>query len=753
LIEAAILAAILWWVLPRQEWLFEVVKAVVSFVVCRLAIPGVEYGWHWLTAPYYLQRERLRDLEASTSVKPGDQQSIAPFMAPPDLGHFVGREAELGHLSQALAHVRGPVPRLVSVVGIGGIGKSVLAAHFATLHRERFPDGVFWTRVDSETPIDMARNVATALGHSTAPQNDSHARAVLQKLLAGKRALVVLDNADGPTAIERLEYMRPNSDTVAVLITTQNRGLASAVGARQLDLAGFDATQADRLFAKVLGSKPLSELESSEVERIAGLVGGSPLAIDLAAQAIARHEQTSIADFRRWLEQPASALQMRAAGKNIEATVTRSLELLEVDQRACFLTLGACADAGFSLETAKGTVPKDYSSRVDRVLRELCDLSLVQKKPNDRFGLHPIIRAFVRSQPNAANADLAHATYWYHFVDCHSNDRSSDWEKLIGEWEGIRTAWDWCLSATATDVAQSARTDFELVCRTSARLAAGLRFFLDALGLWRDANQRMPGSLRAAQLIGDVPLQFVIRRHFALYLRKSGQLDEAAALNIENIRLAENQGRLEWVAIESEQLGRVRLRQQKLTEAAELFGKALHIARSPDGRGPRDEGQALSCLGELFRREGNLDAAVKNFEEALSIYDELNDRQGVCSTLIHLGDVHLDAGRTEAARQTYMRAIKEFPQSKRAEVEGSIYQGLGLALHALGRDLDALACFVISADVCGWLGIPGWRNQPVAEARDRLVSTLGSKARRLDAESTPVDETVKNARAHVAALA
>jgi len=80
------------------------------------------------------------------------------------------------------------------------------------------------------------------------------------------------------------------------------------------------------------------------------------------------------------------------------------------------------------------------------------------------------------------------------------------------------------------------------------------------------------------------------------------------------------------------------------------------------------------------------------------------------------------------AEQYYVAALSLYKKSGRIEVAGSLYQNLGFVLQELGENLDALSCYIVSADICSRLGIPGWGNKSPYNARDLLLESLGQEA-------------------------
>ena len=154
---------------------------------------------------------------AGAGLGPRSMASIASTTARAD----AGREEEMKRLERLLLSPGGS--RLCSIVGLagtGGIGKSALAFHFATVHQADFPDGVIGLRVDGKSPDAIAREFARAAGDEIDVDDPREAATLMQQTFRDLRMLLIFDNADNSTTIQTL---RPGGDRCAVLITTRDR--------------------------------------------------------------------------------------------------------------------------------------------------------------------------------------------------------------------------------------------------------------------------------------------------------------------------------------------------------------------------------------------------------------------------------------------------------------------------------------------------------------------------------------------------
>ena len=284
----------------------------------------------------------------------------------PPTTSFIGREAELAEVQEALkAH------RLVTLTGVGGVGKTRLATEVAARLADGFPDGVWLFELAAVTdPAAVPDAVAAVLGITQQPGKslaDSAAAA-----LEGRVRLLVFDNCEHvrDAAADLVEAILAHSATVRVLATSRE-GLG--VADEQLWLvpslevrAGIDSA-AVSLFverARSVASRfsVATADEAAAVVEICQRLDGIPLAIELAASRMASMTASEVRDR---LDQRFRLLVGSRRGlerhQTLRHTVAWSYDLLDDDEKAllerCSVFAGgfdlqsACAVAGFDQST------------------------------------------------------------------------------------------------------------------------------------------------------------------------------------------------------------------------------------------------------------------------------------------------------------------------------------------------------------------------------------------------------------------
>ncbi|MFJ8229913.1 BTAD domain-containing putative transcriptional regulator [Streptomyces sp. NPDC094448] len=251
------------------------------------SVPGAELS----AAHTRVLRQQVRRTSPSVPFRP------APTQLPADLAVFTGRAAELAALTAAADDAEGTAGAAAAVVigGIPGAGKSTLALRWAHQAAARFPDGQLYVELGGFDPVrqpldpaEALRGMLVSLGVPAGglPDTDDALADLYRKLMAGRRALVVLDDAAGTDQVRRLLPAAPGCLT----LVTSRRTLSPLVarGARPLRLRPPPTREAEHLLARRIGAARVAA-ETAAVREIAARCGHLPLALAaIAARAVAR---------------------------------------------------------------------------------------------------------------------------------------------------------------------------------------------------------------------------------------------------------------------------------------------------------------------------------------------------------------------------------------------------------------------------------------------------------------------------------
>ena len=215
------------------------------------------------------------------------------FRLPRVVAHFTGREDLLAQLDAALSQRQaGVITQTIS--GLGGVGKTQLAAAYAAAHHEEF-DIAAWVRADDGGIADLA-DLAVALALPAAGRTPPERAGDVLVFLSNthRRWLLVFDNVPGPQALAGL----PSSGRGRVLVTSRHRGGYDAFGA-ELAVDLFDAGTARRY---LLARSGRTDQEAGDADAVAAALGYLPLALAHAGAYCASGTGVPFGDYLELLE-------------------------------------------------------------------------------------------------------------------------------------------------------------------------------------------------------------------------------------------------------------------------------------------------------------------------------------------------------------------------------------------------------------------------------------------------------------------
>src|SRR5579872_6016913 len=355
---------------------------------------------------------------------------VIPRQLPAPSRLFTGRAAELSRLTAALdEHERSPGQAAIwAISGAAGAGKTSLALHWSHQNLDRFPDGQLWVDLRGFGPpgetmsCDLAvRGFLAALGadpDAIAAGTEAHV-GLYRSLVAGKRMLVVLDNArDSAQVIPLL----PGSPGCMVLVTSRRQltGLVIGHGARLLDLDVLPEGDARDLLARHLGADRM-DAEPDAVAELLTCCAGLPLAISSVAARAAAHPGFPLAALAADLREAATRLDALETGDqnaSVRAVLSWSYQVLDPQTATVFGLMGLAPGPDISLSAA-ASLTMLPATRLRTVLGELESASLIQQHVPGRYRMHALLRLAAadqvsRDQPaGARTAALRRVTDFY----------------------------------------------------------------------------------------------------------------------------------------------------------------------------------------------------------------------------------------------------------------------------------------------------------------------------------------------------
>ncbi|MCP3784059.1 XRE family transcriptional regulator [Micromonospora sp. A3M-1-15] len=346
-----------------------------------------------------------RDVLAEVPPRPAPAQGdMPPRQLPADLPDFVGRADEVAELCSALSCLDTGAVRLASVSGPPGVGKTALAVHAAHRLAPHFPDGQLYAslRGTSDDPGEVLGQLLYTLGYvGTGLPTGLDARAALFRAsLAGRRVLLVLDDAAGHRQIEPLIP----SDGSAVLLTSR-LPLTGIPGITTIDLGPLDAATAVELMSRVVGAQRI-HAHLAAARQLVAICGGLPLAVRIAAARLAARPCWTVETFTDRLADKRRRLdELRHGDLALRPGLELAYGALSPVARRAFALLGALEVPSFPEwfpAALLGTTPARGAAALD----ELIDARLLETLGPDpagrpRFRLHDVTRLFARERREA----------------------------------------------------------------------------------------------------------------------------------------------------------------------------------------------------------------------------------------------------------------------------------------------------------------------------------------------------------------
>jgi predicted ATPase len=420
---------------------------------------------------FQLQAPRL-----PTNFPPLRALDTSPGNLPSAATSFIGRKSEVAEVQAAVR-----THRLVTLTGVGGVGKTRLALEVAAGLADEFPDGVWFFELAAVSdPAAVPDAVAAVLGVTQQPSKSvSESLAAAQE---GRVRLLMFDNCEHvrDAAADLVEAILAQSATVRILATSRE-GLAVAdeqlwlvpsldVGAG-IDSAGV-ALFVERAHSVASGFSLAHADEATAVTEICRRLDGIPLAIELAASRIA---SMSAGDVRDRLDHRFRLLVGSRRGlerhQTLRQAVQWSYDLLD-DAEKSLLARCSVFTGGFNLQSACAVA--GFGDIDDYTILDLLD-ALVRKSllvvdrsaGRARYSMLETIRQFAEEQlvacGAATDARTAHAQYFagretdiLALWDSRRQREAYEWFAL--ELANLRTAFRWAADRGDLDVAATIAT-------------------------------------------------------------------------------------------------------------------------------------------------------------------------------------------------------------------------------------------------------------------------------------------------------
>jgi DNA-binding SARP family transcriptional activator/tetratricopeptide (TPR) repeat protein len=620
-----------------------------------------------------------------------------PAQLPPTVTSFAGRERELALLDAAASSGDARSMVVSALSGTAGVGKTTLAVHWAHRAASRFPDGQLYVDLrgfDADCvavdPSNALRGFLAALGvpATRIPEDVETRTALYRSLLAGRRVLVVLDNARDAAQVRPL---LPGAPGCLAVVTSRRQLLALVVtdGAQPIALDVMSADEAYELLARRLTARRASD-EAEAVREIVRSCANLPLALAIVAARAATRPGlplARLADELRDAAGPLDALTGTDPGTDARAVFGWSYRNLGPEAARLFRLLGLHPGPDVSAPAA-ASVAGLPGNRTGRLLTELVEASLLIERRPGRYVLHSLLRAYADEQALAQDDDQLRGAAVQRMLGHYA--RSARVAALrLEPHQHLYTAPEPPAGVTAEDPADALEwfvaehaVLLALVNRYADepgehlwQLGAGLTTYLNWQGHWPDLVTVHQVALASAQRAAAVEGQVYALLGLSVGAARHGRLTDMAAFSREALRLATEVGDDDCRARAHLNLAWADERQARYPEAIGHATEALELYRATGFRA--GYARALNSLGWNHANLGERKRAVALCQEALPVHREIGDHSGEAMTWASIGDIHWDQGEPAQGAVCYRQALELYRRIGDVYQEAAILVVLG----------------------------------------------------------------------------
>ncbi len=674
---------------------------------------------------------QARDIQGGVHIhQPRTSSLPAPRQLPADVTFFTGRDGELGTLDALLDRGEPAAVVISAIAGTAGVGKTSLAVHWAHRARERFPDGELYVNLRGYAPgppVTPDQALDGFLRALDVPAKkiplDVDARAGLYRsLLAGRRMVVVLDNAATP---DQVRPLLPGSPTCAVVVTSRSRlsGLVARDGAHRLTLDVLPQHDAVTLLRCAVGPDRV-DAEPGAAAELARHCDYLPLALRIAAERAAARSHLMLADLAEELAGERDRLDVLTADDD-EATGVRtvfswSYHALAPEAARVFRLLGLHPGPDVGVASAAALTGSTTTS-VRRQLDALTSAHLLTETRRDRYQFHDLLRAYAteRASLDESPDECANATHrvlaWYlhtahaALYTLYPQHPEIPLDPLTVTCQPLTfTHRDQALQWFDTEHA-NLMAAIQLAADTGQHIIAWqlpntMDTFLALRYHCADLITVHQLGLTAAEHIQDQRGEIWALGHLSEAHLEIGQFEKALPFVLRGLSIARETGD-RWAEGNSlVVLGEVHLHFGRFEEATDHYQRALVLYRDVNHR--RNEAIALVKLAELARGQQQFEQAVTYAQDGLAIHREINNTGNEAFALRTLGLISLDLRRFHEAADHFQQALAIYRELSNRHSAAQTLHCLGETLQAIGQLSEARESWLEALSIFDDLGAP-----------------------------------------------
>jgi tetratricopeptide (TPR) repeat protein len=628
---------------------------------------------------------------------------------PPDIADFTGRTAEIETIRQQLLGGKSLV--ISAVAGMAGVGKSALAIHVAQqLAVADYPDVQLYVDLrgadgDGLEPGEVLARWLRAFGldESNLPIDLQERASVYRSQLAGKRAIVLLDNAQDEAQVRPL---LPGNGC-AVIITSR-RVLGALDGVTVLNLQVLSDPEAWDLLAKLVGVERLEAEAAAETIR---LCGGLPLAIRIVGGTLKQKLHWSLTEYCQKLTDERDRLvHLELSDLAVRASFELSYRELSAADGMLFSRLGILVGKDFGAELA-AVVQESEHPVIDGIER-LIDAQLLEVNADRRYRFHDLLRLFAREKLAAATSVEEQEGIKQQIVDwgymesivknafldpvkrhqivqqwIENSEVDADFDEQClsifalawfeQEQEHLLDSLDWANESEQWD--------------TVVHFVSTLLTFLQTRSYWHSWEMTCLMAVSAAEKTDNYQGEGVCLNNLGMVYRFLRRWDEAINCYECSLKIYRELKDLSGEGGTLNNLGVVYEAQRRWDDAIDCYQHSLIIFQGLKDR--QGESISLNNLGNVYNLQYKWDKAIESYLHSLTIKEELGDRHGQGKTLNNLGMVYNSQSRWVQAIECYEYSLKIYQELGDLHGEGQSLNNLGNVYNLQHQWAEAIDCY------------------------------------------------------------
>ncbi|MET8088840.1 BTAD domain-containing putative transcriptional regulator [Micromonospora sp. NPDC005220] len=606
-----------------------------------------------------LQELHQRVLAGDLALAGREARPIAPVRSlPRAIGDFTGRQQTLARLVKDVE----AGARIQLIDGMAGSGKTTLAVHVATALVDNYPDAQLYIDLHGHSeraPLTASAAVATLLRQlgvpaDRVPTNQDDRLALWRTELAGRRALLVLDNA---ATADQVTPLLPNGSHCLVLVTSRRR-LVGVDEGRPFSLPVLDPDEAVELLGRVVGPDRVAA-EPEAAAEVVRRCGHLPLAIRLAGARLAHRPHWRIADLaERLSSRPDPLAEFEAGERSVGRAFALSYAQVSPSAQRAFRLLGLHPGVRFDTSVAAVLAELSLPGAQD-LLDELVDAHLVEEVEQDRYRLHDLVREYARTL-------IAHP------------------DRAVERRDGIERLLDHHLQVAMTIARKRELSASRPLLVAGEPLRADLAATVaEQGGAWLDENVALwPALVRLAETERFLHYCWQLTRACWYAQFESGRLDELIETHRVGLRAAEELGDERAMATLLNYLASAHYRLGNFPESIRVMEMSLDIFRRLGLH--REVRNTLVNLGTSYGANFEFQRARDAYDVSRALATRMRDNDALANELNNLSLSLLLWGRLDEAVFTarkHLIVAREIGDPRRI---ANAIGHLGMARHRMG---------------------------------------------------------------------